>query len=77
MEAIITTGRFKYHDNSYDIVGYNQKKRLVIIEKIFQRSIYYGDYTKTQITRKLTKNRTIKIDNLTYDLSTVIGLEDE
>ena len=77
MKATKTTGRFRHLDNSYDIIGYNEKKRLIIIEKIFQKSIYYNDITVTRITRKLKKNLTIQIDKITYDLSDVIGLEDQ
>jgi len=70
----LESGIFRHCDNTYDIVGFKEKTQTVIIEKVFQRSIFYGDITKSIIKRKLSKQKTIKIDNIKYDLSDITGL---
>jgi len=71
---IKTKGTFSINDNYYDIVGFNEKSQKIILEKKAQHSIYWYDYTITQITRKLSKTKTIKVEGFKYDLSEVQGL---
>jgi len=65
---------FNYGDNYYDIIGYVEKTKKVIIEKTNKSSIYYANHTTTQITRKLSKTKTIKIENITYSLAEMNGV---
>jgi len=77
MDKMKTSGRFVIGDNHYDVIGYDEKSRKVIIEKTFQKSIFYNDVDVKKITRVLSKNKTIEVEGRTYDLSEVCGLEDQ
>ena len=61
-------------DDSYDIVGYNEKTRTVIIEKEVRYGIYFDEIKKSTITRKLNKNNQISLAGIKHDLSGIHGL---
>lgn len=70
-----TNGTWKHCDDTYIVVGYNEKTRKVIIEKSTRYGIYFTDIKVNKISRKLAKDKTIKLANHTLDLSKMVGLE--
>jgi len=74
MVNLKNSSRFNRGDNYYDIIGYVEKTNKVIIEKTNKSSIYYANHTTTQITRKLSKDKTIKVDSVTYSLAEMNGI---
>ena len=61
-------------DTSYTVINYKESKREVILEKRHKYGIYFTDIKVTNITRKLSKDKTIKVANHTLDLSEVVGI---
>ena len=61
------------NNKDLDIVGYSKGKLIIDVKDT--TSIYYTDHTTKRITRKVSKNLTIKYDTVTYDVSEVNGLK--
>jgi len=77
METFTKQGIWKYGDITYEIIGYNEKTRKVIIEKSNRFGIYYTDIRVTQITRKLTKDGFINLERISHSLRHIIGFKDQ
>lgn len=69
-----TEGRWTHCSDSYDAVGFNERTNSIIIEKTTRYGIYYTDTKITRITRKLSKNKTIRLANHILDLSKMQGI---
>ena len=63
------SGVMKRMDETYTIIGYNEKKRKVILEKKVRYGIYYDCIRTTQITRNLDKDNKIRLIGLRLSVS--------
>jgi hypothetical protein len=61
-------------DTRYSIVGYNERKRLVILEKQVRWGIHFDEIRVTNITRKYSGERTIALEGIKHNLSKIGGL---
>ena len=69
-----TDGRWVHCDDTYEVVGYNEKSKKIYLTKSNRYGIYYNEIRVTSITRKLSKDKTIKVANHTLDLSKMNGV---
>lgn len=74
METFGNSSIWKHGDDTYDIIGYVEKSRKVIIEKQFRYGIHYDEIRTTRLTRKLNKNNQISLAGIKHDLSGIHGL---
>jgi len=63
------SGVMKRMDETYTIIGYNEKKRKVILEKKVRYGMYYDGIRTTQITIKLDKDNKIRLIGLRLSVS--------
>lgn len=75
LKVDFSSGSWKHCDDTYEVIGYNEKKRTLMLSKVHRHGIHYYDITATNITRKLSKDKTIKLANHTLDCSKMPGLE--
>lgn len=68
-------GHWKHVDVTYTAIGFVEKSRTLILERKHRYGIYYTDIRTTEVRRKLSKDKTIKLDNHVLDCSKVAGLE--
>ena len=59
---------------SYTIIGYNERKRKVILEKKVRYGIYYDEIRVTNITRNLDGENNIRLIGLKFNLKHIQGL---
>ncbi len=67
------TSTWEYGDMQYEVLTYEEKTRKVFIRATNISSIYYFDYTSETITRKLSKDNTIKLENFRHDMTKVFN----
>jgi hypothetical protein len=70
-----TSGRWKHCDDTYEVTGYNERKRIIHMTKSTRYGIYFDEIRVVGINRKLSKDKTIKLANHILDLSKMPGLE--
>ena len=71
-----TSSTFKHHDDTYDICSLSRGGTKLIINKSTRFGINYYDVSETQITRVLSKKKTIKLANHILDLSEMAGIKE-
>jgi len=65
-------GVLKRSDETYTIIGYNDKKRKVVLEKQVRYGIYYDEIRVTQLTRNLDKENNIKLFGRKFNVKGMI-----
>jgi len=68
------SGVMKRMDETYTIIGYNEKKRKVTLEKKVRYGIYYDEIRVTNITRNLDGENNIRLIGLKFNLKHIQGL---
>ena len=74
LKVDFTDGVWTHCDTKYEVVDYREKTRTVVLHKTTRYGIYYTDIKVDSITRKLSKDKTIKVANHTLDLSKMNGV---
>jgi len=65
-------GVLKRSDETYTIIGYNETKRKVILEKQVRYGIYYDEIRVTNITRNLDKENNIRLFGMKFNVKGMI-----